>query len=59
LDDRELEMLKVIRSSSYRRPIGILNHIETQYAEAGLRSNIDGLKSLLRQMDDTVALATY
>ncbi len=57
--DRELEMLKVIRSSRYRGPIGILNHIETQDAEVGLRSNIEGLKLLLRQMGDTAALATY
>ena len=35
--DRELEMLKVIRSSRYRGPIGILNHIEKQDAEVGLR----------------------
>ena len=57
--DRELEMVKVIRSSRYRGPIGILNHIETQDAEVGLRSNIEGLKSLLTQMGDTGALATY
>ena len=57
--DREVELLKIIRNSKYRGPIGIVNHIETQDAEIGLRSNMEGLKSVLRQMDDTQALATY
>jgi sugar phosphate isomerase/epimerase len=57
--DREVELLKIIRDSKYRGPIGIVNHIETQDAEIGLRSNMEGLKSVLRQIGDTQALATY
>lgn len=57
--DRELGMLKIIRSSGYRGPIGILNHREELDAEIGLRRNIEGLKKLLRAMGDEAALRTY
>jgi xylose isomerase-like TIM barrel protein len=57
--DRDLGMLKVMRDSGYRGPIGIMNHDESRDAEVGLRLNMDGLKKMLRQMDDHAALATY
>jgi hypothetical protein len=57
--DRDLEMLKVIRESSYRGPIGIINHDENRDAEIGLRLNMDGLKKMLRELGDESALATY
>jgi len=57
--DRDLGMLKVIRDSGYRGPIGIMNHDENRDAEVGLRLNMEGLKKMLRQMDDQAALQTY
>jgi len=48
--DRELELLRVIRDSGYRGPIGILNHTDHD-AEARLSDNLDGLDWLLPQLD--------
>ncbi len=57
--DRELGMLKVVRESGYRGPIGLLNHRTDQDAEVGLRNNRAGLQKLLRQLGDEEALKTY
>ena len=55
----ELEMLKLVRSSGYKGPIGILNHSEERDAEVGLKANMAGLQKLLRTMGDDAALKTY
>jgi sugar phosphate isomerase/epimerase len=55
-DDRGI--LKAIMESGYRGPIGILNHRDID-AEQGLKQNIDGLKSLLRQLGNDAALKTF
>jgi hypothetical protein len=57
--DRELDMIRVIRSSRYTGPIGILNHRTEVDAETGLRQNMDGLRKILEQLGDKRALATY
>ena len=57
--DRELGMLKIIRESGYRGPIGLLNHRTDQDAEVGLRNNMAGLQKLLRELGDQEALKTY
>jgi hypothetical protein len=57
--DRDLGMLKVIRDSGYSGPIGIMNHDEKRDAEVGLRLNMEGLKKMLRQMNDQAALGSY
>lgn len=57
--DRELEMLRAIRASGYRGPVGILNHRAEVDAEEGLRGNLEGLKRLLAAMGDKRALRTY
>ena len=57
--DRELEMLKLVRSSGYKGPIGILNHMEERDAEVGLKANMAGLQKMLRAMGDEAALKTY
>jgi sugar phosphate isomerase/epimerase len=57
--EREREMLLVVKRSSYRGPIGILNHREQLDAEVGLKGNIDGLKSVLREFGDKETLRTY
>ncbi len=48
--DRDLELLRIIRDSDYRGPIGILNHTQLD-AEARLRDNLSGLDWLVRQLD--------
>jgi sugar phosphate isomerase/epimerase len=57
--DRELEMLRIVKESGYRRPIGLLNHRTDQDAEVGLRNNMEGLQKLLRKLGDEEALKTY
>jgi sugar phosphate isomerase/epimerase len=48
--DSELGMLKIVRDSGYRGPIGILNHDENRDAEVGLRTNMLDLQKLLRDL---------
>jgi sugar phosphate isomerase/epimerase len=47
---RDLAILKTIRDSGYRGPIGILGHTQED-AEARLRDNLDGLDWLVPQLD--------
>ena len=47
---RDLELLRTIRDSGYRGPIGILGHTMDD-AEERLRDNLDGLDWLLPQLD--------
>jgi hypothetical protein len=47
--DYDLELLRLIRGSGYRGPIGILNHTGED-AEARLRDNLDGLDWLVAQL---------
>ena len=46
----DLDLLRTIRDSGYRGPIGILGHTQDD-AEARLRDNLDGLDWLLPQLD--------
>ncbi|HVW39645.1 MAG TPA: TIM barrel protein, partial [Pirellulales bacterium] len=48
--DLDLELLKTIRSSGYRGPIGILGHTMDD-AEQRLADNLDGLDWLVPQLD--------
>ena len=48
--DLDLALLKLIRDSGWRGPIGILNHTDED-AEARLLDNLDGLDWLLPQLD--------
>jgi sugar phosphate isomerase/epimerase len=48
--DLDLALLKAIRDSGWRGPIGILNHTDED-AEARLLDNLDGLDWLLPQLD--------
>jgi sugar phosphate isomerase/epimerase len=48
--DLDLALLKTIRESGWRSPIGILNHTEED-AEARLRDNLEGLEWLVPQLD--------
>jgi sugar phosphate isomerase/epimerase len=57
--DAEMEMMRIVRDSKYKGPIGIINEATAPDAEVGLRLNMDGLKKILQAMGDTAALATY
>ena len=48
--DLDLGLLKTIRDSGWRGPIGILNHTDED-AEARLLDNLDGLHWLVPQLD--------
>lgn len=50
----DLALLKTIRESGWRGPIGLLNHTDED-AEARLRDNLDGLDWLLPQLDGKAA----
>jgi putative heme-binding domain-containing protein len=54
--DLDLELLKTIRDSGYRGPIGILGHTQDD-AEARLQDNLDGLDWLVPQLDGHPAAA--
>jgi len=47
--DYDLELLKLVRDSGYRGPIGILNHTNED-AEGRLKDNLDGLDWLVPQL---------
>ncbi len=48
--ERDLDLLRTIRASGYRGPIGILNHTDLD-AEARLVDNLAGLDWLVKQLD--------
>jgi sugar phosphate isomerase/epimerase len=48
--DQELNMLRVIRDSGWRGPIGILNHRDDTDAEETLRGNLEGLEKLREKL---------
>ena len=52
-------MLKAIRQSGYKGPIGILDHRSDTDTEVALRENLTGLKKLLKQLDAREALKSY
>ncbi len=47
---RDLDLLRILRDSGYRGPIGILGHTDDD-AELRLLDNLDGLDWLVRQLD--------
>ncbi len=57
--DEELSMLKAVKESGFKGSIGILSHVDDEDAKVVLRRNLEGLKSLLKQMGETHALSTY
>lgn len=48
--DRDLELLKTIRKSGWRGPVGILNHTDED-AEGRLLDNLEGLDWLVAQLE--------
>ncbi|QRR02765.1 sugar phosphate isomerase/epimerase family protein [Dyadobacter sandarakinus] len=57
--DAEREMMKIVRSSTYRGPVGIINEDTAPDAEVGLTMNMEGLKKVLKDLGDENALKTY
>lgn len=57
--DSEAEMIRIVRDSAYRGPVGIINEDTAPDAEVGLTMNIAGLKGILKLQSDTKALKTY
>ena len=57
--EKDLELLKMIRESGYRGPIGILDHVASEDSEVVLRRNLQGLQKLLERLGDAEALQTY
>lgn len=55
----EAHMIKIIRQSNYKGPIGIINENFAPDAKAGLQLNMRGLQKILKELGDTKALATY
>lgn len=47
--DQELAMLRVIRQSGWRGPVGILDHRPETDSEVTLRENLEGLKRLMNE----------
>ena len=50
LGELDLQLLKTIRDSGWRGPVGILNHADED-AEARLADNLDGLDQLVAQLE--------
>jgi sugar phosphate isomerase/epimerase len=57
--DAEAEMIRIVRESAYRGPIGIINEDTAPDAEVGLTMNVEGLKKILQAQSDKAALKTY
>ncbi|MEO0531372.1 MAG: TIM barrel protein [Planctomycetota bacterium] len=55
----EATMMRQLRDAGFAGRIGILGHVEDADVQDVLTANLSGLKSLLRQMGETEALATY
>lgn len=55
----EKAMMQAILDSGYSGPIGILDHRSDTDAEKSLRENLEGMKTVLEQLGDKAALATY
>lgn len=47
----ELSMLRAIRDSGWRGPVGILNHRPEMDAEEALRGNLEGLQKLRQELE--------
>lgn len=57
--DEEYKMMRIIKESAYKGPIGIINENTSPDAEDGLRINMDGLVKVVKAIGDNEALKTY
>jgi hypothetical protein len=57
--DAEADMIRIVKNSTYKGPIGIINEDTAPDAETGLTMNMVGLKKILKELGDETALKTY
>jgi len=57
--DREREMIDVIFKSGWRGPVGIIGHNRSADTKQTLRVNLDGLRSILKEIGDESGFATF
>lgn len=57
--DREKEMIDIIFKSGWRGPVGIIGHNRSADAKQTLQANLDGLRSILKEIGDEPGLATF
>ncbi len=57
--DREKEMIDIISKSGWRGPVGIIGHNRSADAKQTLQANLDGLRSILKEIGDEPGLATF
>ncbi|MFT5088320.1 MAG: hypothetical protein ACI906_004729 [Candidatus Latescibacterota bacterium] len=57
--DDDAAILRMVADSGYSGPIGILDHRPDTDAELSLKQNLAGMQTLLRELGDEDALATY
>ncbi len=50
--DAEQEMIRIIRDSDYKGPIGIINHDNNRDAKVGLEIQLAGLTQILQSIDE-------
>lgn len=55
----DIKIMKMISSSGYNGPIGIIGHVNDEDVELVLKRNIEGLKKLLLEIGDKEALKTF
>lgn len=57
--ENEQRMLEQLKASGFKGSIGILSHVDNEDAKIVLQRNLEGLKTLLKEMKEEKALATY
>jgi hypothetical protein len=57
--EMDLEIITMIKNSSYKGPIGIIGHVEEEDVEVVLNRNLEGLKALLLKAKDRKAYRTF
>lgn len=57
--DLEKNLMRIVKESGYKGPIGIINENFAADAEDGLQLNIKGMKEILQQLGYKAALRTY
>ncbi len=57
--DHEREMIEIVFRSGWRGPVGIIGHNRSADAKQTLQANLDGLRSILKEIGDEPGLATF
>ena len=57
--DAELEMMRIVKNSKYKGPVGIINEDFAPDAKDGLEINMKGLKKILGELGDKGGAGSY